>query len=417
MTERKIILELNSLTESILKNYIEILRLRSYRQNTDKWLQQRQETVGCSELYDASNTTKSQQKIINNKCGMSIDISHVMPIIWGNIFEDSVKSFSEIYFKCKIYECPGNIKGSNGITSCSPDGLGIVNLPIKNYVNAIKRRTHAKYASGKKQNRYNKLVNRAYPNYNTKYDFPVRCLFEFKSPISRDLKSVIKPEYIFQVLGGMNIIENVELAAFIECKFVTCELENLNFDDCCINPKDGYPSYNYAHEIPIFLGLKLVFMTVSAYNNSFMLSSSENIVKFCDESDFSAFKGISLGKDYFCHDTIFAHRIFDKYDARFCNSINMFLPEFKQELISEFTTAVNSANCGNELKFDIAYSKIVNIIKCKDQIYNDMILVGYIPYKLFDYNAFYVHKLHDFIDVRLDKYQFVINEVAKFKNK
>lgn len=405
-----------SLSEAILRNYIEILKLRSYKQNTDKWLEQRQETVGCSELYDASNTTKSQQKIIKNKCGMSIDISHVMPIIWGNIFEDSVKSFSEIYFKCKIYECPGNIRGSNGITSCSPDGLGIINIPIKNYINATKRRTHAKYASGKKQNRYNKLTNRAFPNHNTKYDFPIRCLFEFKSPISRDLKSVIKPEYMFQVLGGMNIIENVDMAAFIECKFVTCELANLNFDDECINPKDGYSCYNYAHEVPVFIGLKLVFMTSGAYENSFTLSGSEKVVAFCDESDFSAFKGLALGKDYFCYDTVFAHRIFDKFDARICDSVSMFLPEFKQEIIAEFAMAATNANCGNDLRFNVAYKKIVEIIKYKDQLYNNMMLVGYIPYKLFDYNAFYVHKLHDFIDVRLDKYKFIVDEVAKCKN-
>jgi hypothetical protein len=210
---------------------IALSRWDTFPQGSDEWKANRINSIGCSEHYKATNTAASRKQVLTNKITeMSID--GVAAIKFGNAFESSCSSISEIYFDCDILDAPGSIKADYGSVTCSPDGLGVVELS-KVFHDLIMRQYFEKkpYTEEGKKPRFRGHIPMDVNNMHSEGKrYAHIILFEFKSPYSRVIKEGMpSEEYSRQVLMGLSVLDYPSAGIFIEMDFEVT-LDELWFD-------------------------------------------------------------------------------------------------------------------------------------------------------------------------------------------
>lgn len=214
-----------------LKICINLASWDTFPQGSDEWKANRINSIGCSEHYKATNTPSSRKQVLMNKISeMSID--GVDAIKFGNAFESSCKSINEIYFGCEILDAPGSIKSDKGSVTCSPDGLGVVELS-KVFHDLIMRQYFEKkpYTEEGKKPRFCGNIPMDVRNMDSGgKKYPHIILFEFKSPYTRIIKDGMpSEEYSRQVLMGLEVLDYPSAGIFSEMDFEVT-LDELWFD-------------------------------------------------------------------------------------------------------------------------------------------------------------------------------------------
>jgi len=186
-------------------------------QGTDAWKQLRINFIGGSEIATVikQNKHKTVNKLILEKLGFDRFTGNVVTY-WGNVFEEIIRQHCEEVFTCTIKET-GSIPYKHGILSYSPDGLAVV--PTISLINKLGNVKNIDKTAA------TQLV-----------------LFEFKCPHSRIATDEIPEYYLPQVSIGMNIIDIMQTAVFVQATFRRCA-----FTDLCYNTKhNGYGHFKKA---------------------------------------------------------------------------------------------------------------------------------------------------------------------------
>lgn len=190
---------------SILNNFIcEFAHLPE--QGTVEWKALRRDFIGGSEISTIlkQNKNKTVNKLIMEKLGFDPFKGNVITH-WGNVFEELIRRYCEDEFNCSIKET-GSIPYKHGNLSYSPDGLAVVTTS----------RLEEKFGSlttGLDRTAANQLV-----------------LFEFKCPHSRIASCEIPKHYWPQVNIGMNIIDIMETAIFVQATYRRCSFSELQYN-------------------------------------------------------------------------------------------------------------------------------------------------------------------------------------------
>jgi len=250
----------HKLLQLLLSSYLHTVNVLP-KQNGNQWQTNRCRSIGCSEIHLSQGTLNQVKTLIKNKTGCGVPLNYLSSINWGNHYEDDTRRFTEQMFNCKIYTPSGSIPSNNN-RSCSPDGLGIVIVP-KEFCKEIYNPKHIQLYDHSKIQNNNTIINletfqKYYIHHHTNNEYkPLICLFEFKSPWSRQLSNKVKPEYTKQVLGGLDIIGITSLGIFSECVFRSCILSDLSFTTTyntdIHNKDDGI----YNDITPYMIGMKL----------------------------------------------------------------------------------------------------------------------------------------------------------------
>jgi len=175
-------------------------------QGTDEWKLLRKDFIGGSEIASVlkQNKSKSTNKLIMGKLGFDEFRGNVVTH-WGNVFEELIRLHCEELFTCSIRET-GSIPYEDGHLSYSPDGLAVVST--NSFVNVFGNLT---------------------PGLNPKEPAHL-TLFEFKCPHSRIASTEIPIHYLPQVNIGMNIIDIMETAIFVQATYRRCTFDSLMYN-------------------------------------------------------------------------------------------------------------------------------------------------------------------------------------------
>ena len=174
-------------------------------QGTDEWKRLRHGFIGGSEIATLlkKNKYKSPTKLVLEKLGFNPFVGNVITH-WGNVFEEFIRQHCEEIFLCSIKET-GSIPYDKGSLSYSPDGLAVV-------------------PTGSLRKQFGVLEG-----------IDMKCptqlvLFEFKCPHTRIPDNNIPEHYLPQVSIGMNIIDIMETAVFVQAVFRRCSFDQLRYD-------------------------------------------------------------------------------------------------------------------------------------------------------------------------------------------
>lgn len=204
-----------------LEKYVIYKNRTNPKQGSLIWLLGRKKSVGCSELYNACGSQIEKQKLINSKNGDGFNISNLIPVIHGNVYESSTRLVTELVLGTKIYTMSGSIKHPNGVVSCSPDGIGVVKLPFDIAINLTTKDidNHYSYKNDRLKINQKGLVEPAIrvENFQTTgpwqpppdddKDVKLVALYEFKSRYSKEMNhKSIQQDHLYQVLGGIEVM-------------------------------------------------------------------------------------------------------------------------------------------------------------------------------------------------------------------
>ncbi len=212
------------------------------KQGSDEWKKLRLNFIGGSEIASVikKNKHKTPNKLVLEKLGFDKFTGNVITH-WGNVFEEIIRQHCEQVFNCTIMET-GSIPYKHGNLSYSPDGLSVV--PTLSLLNRLEN------VDGIDKKCPAQLV-----------------LFEFKCPHTRVPTSEVPEYYLPQVSIGMNIIDIMETAIFVQATFRRCA-----FDDLAYNAKyNGYGHFKKADvsKPPIECGFMVIYVDEhSDYTNS-----------------------------------------------------------------------------------------------------------------------------------------------------
>lgn len=212
-------------------------------QGSAEWLKLRENFIGGSELSTIlkKNKNKSVSKLVLEKLGFDKFQGNAITA-WGNVFEEMIRQHCEEAFCCSIKET-GSIPYRDGFLSYSPDGLAVVPT------NVLKRH-FTTLEDGVDESAAGQLV-----------------LFEFKCPHSRVPSHEIPEHYLPQVMVGMNIIDIMETAVFVQSVYRRCAFDQLKYDTShnpCGHFKRADTSTN-----PVEYGFMIVYATeATGYSES-----------------------------------------------------------------------------------------------------------------------------------------------------
>ena len=229
-------------------------------------------------------------------------------------------------------------------------------------------------------------------------------LFEFKCPISREIKSQIKYEYFCQVHTGLHVLEEVieDKAFYIEAEFKKCNLKDL------LDKETFDKSFHNKFLDRDFKELYKHFGMILFYDNSTNVNEVDEVNEI-DEVEYMDYGEAS----------------YVEMEALF---FNVFKNNFKYIYLSDIVNKLIQKGEGNEilLKYkelksdftlqEINYLKNLLIIECKSLKKNP---IGILPWKNFNYNKIEVYKDPGFISdeykERCIYFTHIIQYVAKLK--
>lgn len=233
------------------------------QQGSDAWKQLRKQFIGGSELSTIlkQNKNKSISKLITEKLGFNCFEGNAITY-WGNIFEELIRLHCEETFSCTIRET-GSIPYEHGCLSYSPDGLAVVP-------------THK--------------LSEVFGNLPSNIDHtsPTQLvLFEFKCPHSRIPSFDIPEYYLPQVSVGMNIIDIMETAAFVQAVYRRCPFEALKYNS--EHTHHGHFKRADTTNNPIECGFMIIYTDdehaeyVDGLKETFANDSSSSFIKVGDK--------------------------------------------------------------------------------------------------------------------------------------
>lgn len=214
-------------------------------QGTDEWKLLRKNFIGGSEVSTIlkRNKNKSVNKLILEKLGFDRFQGNLITH-WGNVFEELIRLRCEQMFKCSIRET-GSIPYEHGYLSYSPDGLAVV--PTHTIIE-----------------QFGSIDNRA--------DHSAQLvLFEFKCPHSRVASTEIPEHYLPQVSIGMNIIDIMEMAIFVQATYRRCAFNQLKYNTHH-NPYGHFKSADISSH-PIECGYMIIYVDQSTDYTEDLVSS------------------------------------------------------------------------------------------------------------------------------------------------
>jgi len=174
-----------------IENYINsiLIKTNGIQQHDDNWYKTRVKFIGGSEI--AAIELKKYYKLkelLEKKIGLSkSDFTGILPLNWGNLFEDMMNSFIEHHFDTKVHGDSIYIYDDNQPTSYSPDGIAVI-------------------------------------------DKSSIVLLEYKSPISRKLDGKVPEDYLCQVKAGLKEIKMCDYGLYCEGVFRMCSIDEWGFN-------------------------------------------------------------------------------------------------------------------------------------------------------------------------------------------
>lgn len=331
-------------------------------QRTGEWIQYRNIRIGGSEMHNICKLSKNNlYSFINNFMFNKIDRKHMFipPCEFGNLFENEIHKFTEIKYNTTIYDI-GVIQYDKLRSACySPDGVGIVN---------------------------NKII-----------------LFEFKCPYSRIPSNKIKFDYQCQINTGLNVIRECEKCYYCEGEFKKCKIDDLyNFNEFDKNCHDANIARNF-NTMYVTYGLIYIYK----------LNNDE-----INENNTKDNKILDFGKSNKYYFTNILNEIYKKnYKIVYFSDLiknkkinTKLLNEKKNKMPYNNTKQLPDEQLINELH-KIYLSYIAE---------NNGIAVGYIPWKLYNYNMIEHEKKINFFDesvtIKLLYVGYLLNMASTIEN-
>lgn len=403
-----------SFLELLLMYYIGILNISALKQGSVEWLANRSKSVGCSELGKLLTPTIASKKILLlSKLGINRMRDGIPQLMWGHAFECTTKTFTEVFFDCKIFECPGSIPHSRLQITCSPDGLGHVRIP-KDIVRFLSQRLsvndlersrgklklNKSYVSDKSLKIYNtiKSINNKIirgGNYTgdeivLSYYPRMIALFEFKSPYSRVLGE-IPSDYCCQVHGGLDVVPIANLGFYSECRFVNCTIEQFGYNSRYLYFQNNAEfDGEFGITTPLMIGAKFYIMHehALAYFDEFPIDEDIFITSIYDYQKFG--DRLTFGQDYITVDCCFVD------DNPIQNA--KFLLKFLDE-ITEIFGDCDANNITEQYITTVAdLSNIAAIIDIVKTI-NPKRVFAVQLWKLMDFSNAYFKRIDGFVDL------------------
>ncbi len=228
----------------VLDNFIEDNKFLP-KQGSPEWLENRQYTIGGSEIatIEGLNPYQSIKDLVKTKLNISPFKGNVATQ-WGKLFEEVVRLFLEMLFECTIYET-GSIDGCIPHTSFSPDGLAVT---LSNII-------------------YD-LIELGWIKDHVIPDDATTILFEIKSPYSRKPDGTIPKHYSSQPKAGLCHLPFVDIAYFVDAMMRKCSYEQL------YNNEHDYAYHGYS-DLHGRLGIGLI----GVFSNE-EFESNDNLIDF-----------------------------------------------------------------------------------------------------------------------------------------
>jgi hypothetical protein len=418
--------------ELLLHIYLNLLRINAVEQGSEQWLANRCKSVGCSELGDLLNATVASKKmLISSKLGINRMRDGIPQLMWGHAFECTTKTFTEVYFDCKVIDCPGSIRHPNMRVTCSADGIGYARVPLDvirflsekisikdmeksrgklkfnkslmfskdTQIYEINKRINNKTLAGKPFGREEILLN-YYPIMIT--------LFEFKSPYSRVLTSEIPTNYCCQVQGGLNIFQIASLGFYVECRFVNCYVSQFGYNSNYVNFQGSEFDGEFAITTPLMIGAKfyimhehaLSYFTDHPLNSDIFITSAWDYQQFGDRLTFS--------QDYITVDCCFV-------DDNPIQNAKLLL-QFISEMANLLEISIEQREYLTNLYIDaiIDPANIINLMIAVKEL-NPKRIFAIQLWKLMDFTNAYFNRIGDFLSMFADDVSDVTDSVGMLK--
>lgn len=338
-------------------------------QGSVEWLKSRYFSVGGSEIASFMTDVpynkpyQNIRKLIETKLG--IDLFRGSKYTrWGNLCEELTRLYAEHVFKTEIFET-GSLPGSIPHHHYSPDGLGIVD---KEYLK--------KYVSDE---HYNKLQSICF------------ALFEFKNPYSRIPDGRIPVHYMIQVQTGLNDIPETDVGIFLDMVVRPCSLATLDWSN-------NYSSENFTDPFEFSDPVSIGFIGFAYPDDDTEVSVD---IKDFENIDFSKSKP-------------HVHELEVDFDdvIDFGNTSERNFYIISQRVVSKTIKPYYTNPIPGKFKFYHEYEKFEE--HCKKE---GLIIIGILPYKVFDVRICTVEKKPGFIKQHhIDMIVKAIKFVKKYKD-
>ena len=384
-------------------------------QGTKEWLESRTYFIGGSSMATilGKNPYENEKKLIKNRIGL--DSFKGFAATWhGNLMEPILQDYINNHFNCKIYET-GSIKCTkHDYISYSPDGLSIIKK--ENLINIFDK-TH-----------YEHIKNTSiFQDENDESD-ELSILFEFKCPYKRIPHITDIPEYYLpQPLLGMEVIDMCEAGIFIEAIYRYCSLEDIQYNN---NYNHKYHNdKNVITDNPIYYGFMAITYDIYADESDV----DDDDFDFLDQLE-KQNRSVSnienyLNKDKIIKTNINNNIINDLGKIRNSWLFNQILEhiiskkEFKYNYINHKKEHIYDKEIYNKnqyiknvynysIQFNIK-EEITNII---DNLPDNEILIGILPYKLFNIYMKPVNKQLKYITPKIQEDVNKVIDIIKVCN-
>lgn len=334
-----------------MSNEIEVF-LQKYKnlpeQGSQEWIEKRKYAIGGSEFAMIVNNKLAD--LISLKTNLS-KIPDLLVMRWGNIFEELARHIAEHVFLCDIYEAGSIPSVHSDKKNYSMDGAGIVH-----------------FKDGKRV-----------------------ILFEFKCLYSRIPEhGKVYENYLPQILSGLSDIPIFDQCVYIEHVFRLCPMKNLSLEDKTMNEYfhsvkvDDYPFA--CGLMGIYYDCKKQIPELNDYEESYL--DRLNNVSYIDF-------GSMRTKDDIGMFSFVTKMMKNKYFNTWLSPMELDAKKFTDEI--EFID--------ENFKFrDLVTDHKKNLKQFKKWCdRKDYKCIGYIPWKLYDYNAVIVDKVPDYTLKYIDK--------------
>jgi len=173
----------------ILNDWVLSINQNGINQHSAEWYNERTDTIGGSSIGTIIGVDKycSLRQFIHERVENAQYTKLCMN--WGTLFEDTLRTYTERVFNCKILADNVFIKHNKYITY-SPDGLAVVGHPH--------------------------------------FDSDKVVLFEFKCPYSRKFSTAVDAKYVAQVQMGLDLIDVSDCGILVQGWFKKASIDDLS---------------------------------------------------------------------------------------------------------------------------------------------------------------------------------------------
>lgn len=338
-------------------------------QGSQEWLDQRVNIIGGSEL---DKIIKGDYKsLFKSKMGLNRH-PNTIAMVWGSVFEDIIRHISKLITGSNVTEGPGNIPSSQvqGKTY-SMDGIGIVDFVTRGLLTV---------------------------------------LFEYKCPWSRMLKNdnKIPKNYIPQVLSGMCDLEIPEIAIYMEGQFRCCSWNSLISEDHDFNRYIHYRGTNnqqiLATGVAVFY-IKNIDKSIKKMEEIKDINVNMLNLVFSGGTNENTDWGETTESDIKKMEKLFT-LIRNGIIQISWSPLNFYADKFDQKIYEEFTYQPKSYSC--DLK---EFKDKVNKV-CNTKKYTPL---GFMGWKLFDFNTAIQEKTIDYTKQYEAKINFFLNNIKTIR--